>query len=80
MERALPSGRRPALLLAFQPRDAVFVSLSDLEKGRAGIPQCSDLPCVFGNLPRLFGDLSRLFLAFTQKKFDRLCQGLVAFG
>jgi len=74
VERVLPPERgRRILLLAFQPRDAVFVSLSDLEKGSAGIPQCTDLPGMFGNLPGLF-------LTLAQKEFDGLRQGFMPLG
>ena len=54
------------LLLAFQPGDAVFVTLDDLKKRRAGIPQSTDL--------------TGMFLTLAQKKFNRLCQGFVALG
>jgi hypothetical protein len=42
---------RPSTLwLAFQPGDAVFVMLHDLEEGGAGIPQPADLPAMFVDL------------------------------
>jgi hypothetical protein len=53
------------LLLAFQPGDAVFVMLNDLEKGSAGIPQRADLPGMLVDLPGVFVDLPGLFLAFA---------------
>ena len=50
------------------------MSLNDLEKGSAGIPQCADLPSMLANLPgvlknrsALLDDLPGLFLTFAQK-------------
>src|ERR1700683_3431069 len=80
-------GRAQKLWLAFQPRDAVFVSLNDLEKGGASIPQRTDLPGMLVNLPRvlenrssLLDNLPGLFLTLAQKQFDRLRQGFMPFG
>jgi hypothetical protein len=61
------------LWLAFQSGDAAFVTLNDLEKCHACIPQSADLPRVFGNLPGLF-------LTFAQKKFDGLGQRFMPLG
>jgi hypothetical protein len=76
--------RRRILLLAFQPRDPVFVGLSDLEEGSAGVPQCADLPGMLTNLPgvlenrsALLDNLSGLFLTLAQKEFDGLRQGFM---
>jgi hypothetical protein len=53
------------LLLAFQPGDAVFVMLNDLQKGSACVPQGADLPGMLVDLTGVFVDLPGLFLAFA---------------